>query len=93
MNDLAVRKYSEDWCKFDPKGAASHIAELEGRLNKQVEANLLALYRIEKLKAVVAEMGEDTRLGNEAIGYGTVVVSNYLERFEEILEGASDDKR
>ena len=49
--------------------------------------------RIAELKAVVAEMGEDTRLGNQAIGYGTVVVSNYLERFEEILEGASDDKR
>ena len=46
-----------------------------------------------ELKAVVAEMGEDTRLGNQEIGYGTVVVSNYLERFEEILEGASDDKR
>ena len=32
MNDLAVMKYSEAWCKFDPKGAASRIEALEAKL-------------------------------------------------------------
>ena len=61
------------------------IKELEAQNKNQAEQIDDDVQRIAELEAVVAEMGEDTRLGNQAIGYGTVVISNYLERLEEIL--------
>ena len=85
-------------CKqYHGKEPCDDVAELEAKLTDENSESWKDLYRKQiaitdqlnghniQLEAVLTEMGEDTRLGNQAIGYGTVVISNYLERLEEIL--------
>jgi chromosome segregation ATPase len=56
------------------------VAVLDTR-NAELEAKL------DKVREITDEMGEDTRLGNAAIGHGVTVVGSYLERLEAALEG------
>ena len=69
---VAMSERKKGWHKLNYHERGERIEELKQRL--------------EAVDGVIHEMGEDTRLGNSAIGAGVSVVADYLGRMEAALE-------